>query len=155
MILEAQRHERGGMTPREKTDGGNKTLVSATITDELNAAITKLAAYNKFKKIEPGNDSALMREALDEFFGCLGFRSSEVDLLASPSKEYAQKLSELCQSGPGINEVKKSFSLAREQFDEVEAFSAYNKLHKLEPKNVSQTLRVALFLYFDSHELPL
>lgn len=125
-------------------------IPTAMISKDLYADIVRLAAYNKIKKMGPQSDSAILRESLSALMKHVGFKPGETDILAAPKPAYSKKLSAVHQQNPEGGGVRKTFSVSAEDFEAAEEFAAYNKLHGLLPKNLSQLCRDALAFYIDS-----
>ncbi|MCL2806744.1 MAG: hypothetical protein FWD27_01055 [Coriobacteriia bacterium] len=139
-----------GDTTSEKPDGTK--IPTAMIPKDLYADIVQLAAYNKIKKTGPQSDSAILRESLRALMKHVGYKPGETDILAAPKASLVKKLAAIHQEARLEGGIRKTFSVSTSDYEAAEAFSSYNKLHGLLPKNVSQLCRDALTFYISQVE---
>ena len=125
-------------------------IPTVALSKDLYTDTVRLAAYNKIKKAGPSNDSAILRAAIAALMKHVGFKPEATDILATPKPAYIKKLAALHQDSPLNGGVRKTFSIGVEEYEAVEAFASYNKLHGLLPKNVSQLCRDALAYYIST-----
>lgn len=134
----------------DSMDQSGTRIPTAMLPKDLYSDIVRLAAYNKIKKIGPQNDSAILRESLTALLDYVGFKPGKTDILAAPKPAYVNKLAALHQETKLQGGVRKTFSVSATDFEAAEEFASYNKLHELEPKNVSQVCRDALAYYIST-----
>ncbi|MDR1357840.1 MAG: hypothetical protein LBJ48_00575 [Coriobacteriales bacterium] len=135
---------------KDNVKGAGTKIPTAMIPRDLYADTIRLAAYNKIKKTGPQSDSAILREALTAIMKHVGFKPGQTDILASPKSTYVKKLAAIHQDSQLEGGMRKTFSVSTADYEDAEAFASYNKLHGLQPKNISQLCRDALTYYIST-----
>lgn len=148
---ETQLKSRAKASTTDSLEGAVK-IPTAMLPRELYADVVRLSAYNKVKKCGPSNDSAILRTALETLLKYVGFDIETLDILEAPKPAYAKKLKAIHQVSELDGGVRKTFSIKEHDYDTLEAFASYNKMHGLLPKNVSQVCRDALAYYLSTIE---